>query len=253
MSSPGSELVTDIVDVNGVTVVEVSGLLDTATYARLRMTLMKCAVEQPRALIVDVGALAVGALSALTVFSAVATQVSQWPAIPVLLVASGPEADLLDTGHVSRFVPVYGNLAAAVAAAGDPPPRRVARRSLPNSLESARLARRFVEETCVGWSQPELSADAVMVANEFVENTLRHTYSAPSVRVELRRGLLTIAVYDDDPTPALLPEPGVTGPGRLGLTFVSKLARSWGCSPTLSGGKVVWAVLAAAPTPPRSR
>jgi hypothetical protein len=59
----------------------------------------------------------------------------------------------------------------------------------------------------------------------------------------LRKSMLTIAVYDDDPTPARLMDPDASARGRLGLRLVDKLASTWNCAPTMAGGKVVWAVL----------
>jgi hypothetical protein len=79
--------------------------------------------------------------------------------------------------------------------------------------------------------------------NVLVENTLLHTYHPPSVRVELRREMLTIAVYDDDPATAGPLEFGHDGPRVHGLSLVQEIARAWGCAPRSSGGKVVWAVL----------
>jgi len=234
-------------DLGGVAVVEPHGVLDAISYAILRETLVKVATDEPRAVIVDLAGLHVPDRSALALFFSVSDQIAQWPGVSLLLVADAPEhRTLLDRYRMSRYVPVYPSVPAAAAAIDDPPPRRIARRTLPNSLASARLARLFVLAMCAEWDVTARSADAVTVVNEMVENTLLHTYCAPSVRLELRRGLLTVAVYDDDPTEARLVDP--TPPGsailrRRGLVLVSSLSRAWGCTPTPVGGKVVWAVL----------
>jgi hypothetical protein len=65
------------------------------------------------------------------------------------------------------------------------------------------------------------------------------------MRIELRRGMLTVAVYDADPQLAHPIEPGTdpfTGTEH-GLTMIGRLCRTWGNTSTQSGGKVVWAVL----------
>jgi hypothetical protein len=72
-----------------------------------------------------------------------------------------------------------------------------------------------------------------------------HTHSAPLLRLELHRSVLTVAVSDGDPAPAVL---GDCFQAR-GLNLVAYFARAWGCMPTSEGGKVVWAVLRQARTP----
>ncbi|WP_372671797.1 hypothetical protein [Amycolatopsis kentuckyensis] len=75
------------------------------------------------------------------------------------------------------------------------------------------------------------------------ENTIRHTTSTPTLRLDLRRGRLTVAVLDDDPHAAVLlprPTPGASG---LGLHIVAQPATHWGCGPRWSGGKAVRAIL----------
>src|ERR1044072_1183765 len=109
----------------GALVVEPDGVLDAASYGALRTVLVKAAVDEPRAAIVDLERRAV-------------------PARPA-------------------------------------------------------LARRFVLDVCSDWPVGPRVREAVVIANELVENTLLHTYSAPMLRLELRRGMLTIAVYDDNP------------------------------------------------------
>lgn len=90
---------------------------------------------------------------------------------------------------------------------------------------------------------PEHEEDAQLIATEFVENTIRHTIYAPRLRLELRRGIFTVAVGDDDPCPAVRHERLGPGEAGLGLQLVAQVARVWGCSRSWSGGKVVWAVL----------
>lgn len=80
-----------------------------------------------------------------------------------------------------------------------------------------------------------------MVATELVENSLKHTDSAPTLRLELRCGLLSVAVTDGSPAPAVLRE-SREQPGG-GLRLVAQTTRVWGCTLTLAGGKVVWSVL----------
>lgn len=234
----------DTRDLAGAAVIEPYGVLDALSYAELRESLVKVATDEPRAVIVDLAELQVPDRAALALFFSVSDQIAQWPGVPLLLVASAAEhRELLDRYRMARYVPVYPSVTSAASAIDDPPARRIARRNLPNSLASARLARLFVLAMCAEWNETARADDAMTVVNELVENTLLHTYCAPSVRLELRRGLLTVAVYDDDPTEARLATPGSTPSRCRGLVLVSQLSRVWGCTPTPRGGKVVWAVL----------
>jgi len=225
----------------GAAVVKPFGVLDVASYADLRDALLKAGVDEPRAVIVDVDELAMPDRTALALFPAVAAQLMQWPGLPLLLaVTIATQQEMLTEYRLSRFVSVHPSVSDAVLAIDEPPPRRISRRKLPNSLSSSALARRFVLDMCEEWTVAA-AGNAMMVANELVENTLLHTYCAPTLRLELRRGLLTVAVYDDDPAPARPVEP--PSPDHRGLELVARLSRVWGCTPTPWGGKVVWAVI----------
>jgi anti-anti-sigma regulatory factor len=220
------------------------GVLDSLTYADLRSLVLKAAVDEPRAVVVDVDGLIVPDPSAYALFTSLSVQLGQWPGVPLLVAAAGDrQRAALRDYRLARFVPVHRSVAAAVAAAHQPPVRRLARRELPNSLVSASLARQYVRELCLEWEVPSCVESAVLITNELVENTLLHTYCAPSLRLELRRGLLTAAVYDDDPALAEPVGPDAGRGGRGGLALVAELSTAWGCSPTRAGGKVVWAVL----------
>lgn len=230
----------------GAVVVVAEGVLDAASYGRLRDAVVKAAAEAPRAVIVDIDRLGVLDTAALAVFPAVLADIALWPGVPLLIVAANDANHrMLVKYRMPRFVPVHRSLEDAVAAIGDPPPRRVARAELPNGRLSNRMAREFVTDWCRRWEVTGgRTAAAVQVVGELVDNTMRHTYGPPTVRVELRRGMLTVAVYDDDPAPAQLIVPNPVGPETThGLALIANLCRVWGSTPTRSGGKVVWAVL----------
>jgi anti-sigma regulatory factor (Ser/Thr protein kinase) len=221
-----------------------SGVLELSTYGQLRDALLKSALEIPKAVIVDVGSLFVPTDATLAVFSSVWMQVSEWPGVPIVLVASRElDRRRLERSAITRFIPLYPSLIEALRAIGEPPPRRRSLLELPYDPASAGLARRFVEMTCVRWGCTDLLVDAALVANELVENAVRHAHSEARIRLELREGLLTVAVYDDDPMPVQLVEPDLAEAVHLGLLLVAQLSSTWNCAPTLTGGKVVWAVL----------
>jgi hypothetical protein len=223
------------------------GNLGAANYGRLRDALLKAAADTPSAVIVDLDRLAVQSPVALTLFPSVAAKIAVWPGIPlILVVADEAKVRMLAEYRMRRYVPVHGSLDDAMSAIGDPPPRRVAHIDLPYGSACFALARAFVVEWCERWQVADSrAADALRIATALVDNTIKHTQGAPSIRVELRRGMFTVAVYDSDPSPARLTEPGAdpaTGTER-GLAMVERLCRTWGNAPTYSGGKVVWVVL----------
>ncbi|MFL6119194.1 hypothetical protein [Actinophytocola sp.] len=222
-------------------VVTARGVLDVTTAGRLRDYLLKVGADQPMAVVVDVAGLDIQAPAVTAVFVTAHAELARWPGVPMVLVASASDSgEVLDRQRLNRFVPVRRTVADGVAAAGEPPTRLVDRVLLPNSPASAEIARRFVRDSCVLWGHPELTGDAAALLGELVRNTVTHTDSVARIRVELRRGLLSVAVYDDDPRPPL-PLDGTVE--EHGLALVGRIATAWGCSPTLPGGKVVWATL----------
>lgn len=213
-----------------VTVLAPTGTLDAESGDALRTHLLAAAATEPRAVLVEIGELELPRPTAL--FAEVAVEITRWPGVPLLVV---DPRDRLPGDLAHR------TMAAALAAISDPPPRRLARRDLPNNRWGGRAGRAFVRDCCRRWHVEEPRAgDAVWVANELIENTIRHTPYQPSLRVELREGELTVAVADEDPT---TPRPDLTLRPLHGLGAVRKLASAWGTVPTPSGGKVVWAAL----------
>ena len=219
------------------------GVLDASTYRQLRDALVKLAVEEPAAVVVDLAGLRIDSEIALTVFGSAWLRVSEWPGVPILLVPGDPDQQALSNGVISRYVPNYPTVAQAVAAAGRPPRRRRTNLDLDGTATSARMARSFVRETCADWKVPGLVADAMLVATELVENVALHAGTRALLRLELHRRMLTVGVRDGSPRPAVIHERVGNDRTGNGLRIIADLAHAWGCSPHLDGGKIVWAVL----------
>ena len=247
MVSETAELALDSRSRGDVIIVTARGVLDVGTSAALRNYLVKVGAEQPSAVLVDLAGLDIRSPAVTAVFVTAHEELARWPGVPMVLVAAGDEAaEVLARQRLSRFVPVERNEADAVAAAGEPPVRLIDGVLLPNSPGSVEIARRFVRDSCALWGQSALADEAAALLGELVANVVTHTTSMARVRVELRRGLLSVAVYDDDPTP---PRPRTAGDGNgavggeRGLALIDRTATAWGCLPTLRGGKVVWSTL----------
>ena len=246
----GHRLTFDVDEVGQCVVIRPSGVLGHATYAQLRDCMLKHAVDVPRALIVDLGDVDIAATSALSVFTTVSLRISDWPAVPVLVVTGPAHAEALRSAPIRRYVTVFADVGEALANVDRPAPRRRAFSALPHDLRSPCGARRFVRRTCAEWGLPDVLMDnAVHVASELVQNTIQHTGSEARLRLELRLDRLTVAVGDDSPVPVVLADPGAD-PARTGkgLRMVAQLAKTWGCvADEIEHRKTVWAVLIAAP------
>ncbi|MBB5889189.1 ATP-binding protein [Kutzneria kofuensis] len=226
-------------------IVRLSGEIGLRTVAHLRSALLKCLADEPSGVIVELDGTTVGAPIALGAFGALARKAAQWPGVLVALaVSDGPVRDLLHHMALDRVVPTFATVAEALRSLGAMPPRRHAAVDLPADVSSAALARRFVTDTCAGWGVDGLAADACFIASELVENAVRHGQSRPRLRMNLRRGVLTIAVRDDAPARPERRAVGAAPTGGRGLFMIDAIARAWGYAPTWAGGKVVWAVLA---------
>ncbi|MCE6999153.1 ATP-binding protein [Saccharothrix sp. S26] len=231
-------------DIGGAAVVRPTGRLDLTTYRELRDGLLKCAVDEPTAVVVRLGdGFECATPAFLAVFATVRLRVAEWPGVPVMLVGESPSHRRALAANGMRAVPRFTSLAAALAAVGRPPDRTCDETVLPDSPASGLLARRFVREACTRLRVTHFVHDAVTVATELVENAVRHGRSTPVLRLELRDGRLTVTVRDDNPDPPREPKPEPRHPRGWGLTLVSALSRTWGCYPWPRGGKVVWAVL----------
>lgn len=223
-----------------------SGILDSSTYRGLRDTVIKAALDEPRAVVVDVTELAVPSTASWSVFTSARWHVSVWPDVPILLVSEHPQArrDIASAG-VARYVSVHPSRETALAAIGDMSVhvRRRASARLPALSTSAHQARDLIDAWLTVWDQPRLIPVAATVATVFVENVLVHTESAPVLIVESYRGAITVAVEDGSQQPAARHEDAVRGADVVsGLAIVAALCRAWGSTPTLSG-KTVWAVI----------
>jgi hypothetical protein len=101
-------------------VLTVYGVLDDTTYIRVRDAVINTALDEYRALIIDVTRLAVASPSAWSVFTTARSHIAQRSDIPMTLVCGtikGQKA--LRRNGISRDIPVYWRVEAAIAALPD--------------------------------------------------------------------------------------------------------------------------------------
>ncbi len=228
------------------TVLTAKGILANTTYRSLRDEIVKAALDQPDAVIVEITELAVPVESALAVFTSASWHVGRWPEVPIVLACGHSRGrNALYRNGVSRYVPVFTTVESALrelSRAGSPRYRRRARVQLPAQVASLHRSRRLVEEWLTTWSQADSIPVAKVVVTALVENVLAHTESSPDIRLETNGNTVTVAVTDGNPAPAILREDARNTAVPTGLRIVAALCRAWGNAPTPSG-KTVWAVI----------
>lgn len=227
-------------------ILTVEGVLDSSTYRTIRDAVIKAAVDEPRAAIVDINRLHAPSASAWTVFTSARWHVSIWPDVPILLVCAEPKVQReISAVGVDRYVPVHPTREAALEAANAQTlqVRRRARTELARNISSLDTARSVIADWLTQWDVPETIPVAATVATVFVENVLDHTESAPVLIVESHRDSVTVAVEDGSFHLPGRHEDADRGADIVsGLAIVSALCRAWGATPTTSG-KTVWGSL----------
>lgn len=246
MTAEPTPLVVFAEPLGDVTTLRLRGVLDSSTYLPLRDTIIKSALEEPQAVVVDLSDLEVPAESALAVFTSVGWHVGRWPEVPILLVCEHQALRLaLCRNGVTRNVPSFATMQAAMDAVADgnpPHARRRARAELPRNLASLQRARELVVEWLTAWRELELIPTTKVVATTLIENVLQHTESRPGLRIESKGSAVTVAVTDASRQPAALREDSAYGPTPSGLRIVAALCRAWGNAPNTTG-KTVWVII----------
>lgn len=221
----------------------VQGVLDSSTYRTVRDAVIKAAIDEPRAVIVDINGLLAPSASAWTVFTSARWHVSVWPDVPILLACAEPRVQReISTVGVNRYVPVHSTVELALdAVRGESlQVRRRARTELARNVSSFDVARTEIADWLTRWDVGEVIPAAATVATVFIENVLDHTDSAPVLIVESYQDTVTVAVEDNSfHLPGRHEDPDRGADIVSGLAIVSTLCRAWGATPT-SSGKTVW-------------
>ncbi|WIM89252.1 STAS domain-containing protein [Candidatus Mycobacterium wuenschmannii] len=223
-------------------VMRLSGILNARTYQEIRDSVVKVAVDEARAVIVDVNNLDVRDGESWAVFTSARWCVQQWPEVPIVLVSSDPAVRARLTAlSVARYVPVYDTVAAAHEALGDGTCRYLhrAREWFEPSPCSVNTALLFVHEHLLAWSMRDRVPVASTVVTVFAENALAHTRAGFDIRLEGTDDEAIVAVSDSSHALAVRQE-RPPGSCPASLDIVSSLCRRWGNTPTTTG-KTVWA------------
>ncbi|SHN48041.1 STAS domain-containing protein [Cryptosporangium aurantiacum] len=228
------------------TVLRLDGELRMRTVAQVRNALLKCLVECPEAVVVDLSCLQIGSRTALTVFGAVSHRATEWPPVPLILVATPPDLrqQLRQVTQLWR-IPVFSTVDEALAVAPVVPltPRRVKRTMRPGTMSLPQV-RAMASDACLAWGLDDFALPAELILSELVSNSIQHAGTDFTVGLVFRYDLLHLTVADGSPDPPRK-SPSYPPVGALsgrGLLLVDEFASAWGCLP-LQSGKVVWATL----------
>jgi anti-anti-sigma regulatory factor len=227
---------------HGYTVLRLRGKLTARTYVPIRDAVIKAALDQPTAVIIDVNELEVPDDSGWAVFTSARWHVQQWPQVVIALACGDPAVhQRLDRMSIAHYVPVFTGVAAATRAIRDGlcRYRRHARTYISHNEFGVRVAESFVRYHLTQWAMECHTPVAVTVATIFVENALRHTGDGCDMRLESIDEDVVIAVSDASKVPAARREP-VEGAVPAGLDIVDAICRHWGSAP-IPTGKTVWA------------
>jgi hypothetical protein len=228
-----------------------SAALKTAAATALR----DCLVSRPAGIIADLRGLADAAGASAALWSAARLWGTQTPdpvPLMVCLPAAAPLAAILTRRGVRWGLPVHPSPArarAALTSVAARPDRMILR--LDSGFDTLSPVTHAVVEACAAWELPSLSRLGCAVLTELVANAIEHAGSRVDVAITRHRLGLRLTVQDRNPrfpslTRAVAREPGdPEGRGR-GLRVVHTATTAWGALPSRDG-KIVWAVLTAAP------
>lgn len=222
--------------------VRVTGQLSVSSAPQVRLALMRCLVEQPDAVVLDLAGMGVAEPAAAAVFLAVSRQAAVWPGTPLLLAAPGPGVSRLLTGGHYRRMAVFSTVDAAMSAEPGPRLPAISDMMLPAS-GAPRRARDVAAGACARWDLRHLIDPARLIAGELVTNAVVHARTLLSLRLTLSLRHLLLAVRDGSAEVPQLPGRVSTDPDApRGMLLVDAMSVRWGSQPT-HDGKVVWATL----------
>lgn len=225
-------------------VIRLIGRLEDAGTARVQHRLLKCLADVPSVVLVDAWALRShrGVLERL--LADVTEQNELWPRVPMVVIGSrhGPSdvpGDLADRPLLC-FAPSVVHAMTHL-----PRPSRTRHTTpLAATTVSAPRARALVSLQCRDWGADHLAGSAELVASELVTNAICHVGYGIRLSVETDGDCVAVEVRDPDPEPPELTDPDALDERGRGLDILCSTASSWGCLPTRTGGKVVWAAWA---------
>jgi anti-sigma regulatory factor (Ser/Thr protein kinase) len=236
-------------DERGLVHVAFHGTLTASTAPLAQSTLVKCLVEQPVAVVIDVADVLSRSTIAVPLFLALRREARRAPAVPLVVVAGRASTGSALRSALSRYLPTCVTIEEARdMAARLPSASRWHHVHLAATPYAPSEARNAVAECCSRWKLYGLIHPARTVVSELVSNAVEHAGTDIELTVTLRGRFLCVAVRDGSPVVPRLLEPVPHEPNApldvrgYGLRMITNAAHSWGAEITAEG-KVVWATL----------
>jgi hypothetical protein len=244
MAPRQSELRVRVTAVADCRVLTTDGALDSTTHRLLLDAIIKAALDEPRAVIVDVTKLNVREEPAWAVFTSARWQVAEWPDIPIGLVCAHKLGrNAAQRNGITRYVSVSDTLESALAELSADGLRRYRRRAnswLPAKHSSIRRSRELTAQWLTTWSRTDFTHAVSAVATELVEAALVETDRDFLLRVETDGSTVSVAVQHVGSASSVRPRSDTERVS--GLDLVAATSRAWGRHTTKSGD-TIWAVV----------
>jgi hypothetical protein len=225
-------------------VLNVRGVLAHRTFLPLRDAIVKAALDEPAAVVVEITGLRVRDEPALSVFTSARWQVSEWPDIPIGLVCTRDHRlKALRHNAITRYVPAYASLQAAVADLAADASRRYRRRvraELPALQSSTARSRQLASQWLTAWGRTDFITAVSVVATELVEMALRETGGPIALRLETDGSTMRVALQFSRSAKVVPQASRVDAISELDL--IAANCRVWG-SHIGAAGETVWVVL----------
>jgi anti-anti-sigma factor len=227
-----------------VVTIHVRGPLDIGTSSELRSVVLKCLVEHPTAVVVDVTELDVIDDICLTMFPALTARSAEFGSRILLCAPSGPTLRSLRELGLDRRLTICDTPARAAAEAlrgGRPGP--MTQRFAPIA-ESVPYARTMSVVFCRRWDIPMGVAERMQViVTELAANSVQHAGTSFDVGLRCSSEYVHISVRDGERSvPRIRGVVSADEEGGRGLIIVDSFAQTWGYRPT-SDGKITWATV----------
>jgi len=236
-----------------------NGTLTAQTAPLAYAALRKCLVEQPVAVLIDVGDLHCRSNVVVPLFLVMRREARRQPPVPLLVVAARTSSGSALRSALARYLPTCVSMEEARDMVARLPNAGRWRhfRFAPIPLAPS-TAREAVTRCCTDWRLYALIHPVRTVVSELVSNAVEHAATDVEVTVAVRGHFLCLAVRDGSPVTPQLRDPAPHDRGApldirgYGLRVVTNLAHTWGSEITPEG-KVVWATLAITQRERRSR
>jgi hypothetical protein len=231
----------------GVVVLEVAGRVRDVVEA-LDRAIQLALAEGPRGVVCDLSLVFEGAeADEVEMLVTAGRHVRDWPGIPVAVACPDPRVRAALRAHAlgGHLIVTASTLPAVSAVLATPVPAVEWLQLAPHPTAPS-ASRAFVGRTLLDWGLGRLIPSVSLVVSELVTNSTVHAGTDIDLSVAWSLGALRLTVRDSSPD---LPDQRYS-PHDLhgrGLFVVASLSRAVGVLPTADGGKVVWAVLNAAP------